>query len=96
MQGFGFADPECRRGLICCHCESPFSPRRRICINPGSKRREFFREECRDCFWPLFTHPEWLCCRTLYGCCRKEDPCEAGEEGEEENEERRRHHKHCA
>ncbi len=32
--------------------------------------------QCRNPFWPEFTHPRWLCCKNLYsgngcnGCCR--------------------------
>lgn len=58
-------------GLDCCHAEPPFTPEKRLCVNPGDDRPCIFRQECRDCFWPIFTHPRWLCCETLYGCCRE-------------------------
>jgi hypothetical protein len=57
--------------LDCCHCESPFNPDKRICCD-GDENCRRFDEECRDCFWPNFSHPTWLCCDILYGCCRKE------------------------
>ncbi len=58
-----FIDPRFRRrGLRCCRCISPFSPKVRRCFDPLAERPRFFREECRDCFWPIFTHPGWLCC----------------------------------
>lgn len=58
-----------RPGLICCHCENPITDERRICCNEDGEGCRFFDEECRDCFWPDFTHPRWLPCRILYGCC---------------------------
>ena len=58
-------------GLDCCGSQPPFTPEKRICFAPGTDRPRFFRQECRDCFWPDFTHPTWLCCDTLYGCCRE-------------------------
>lgn len=57
------------RGLRCRCCESPFSPEPRLCVDPGAEGAQMYKEKCRDDFWPLFTHPTWLCCRTLYGCC---------------------------
>ena len=56
-------------GLNCCHCESPFTDHRRICCDEDGELCREFDEECRDCFWPFFSHPRWLCCRVLYGCC---------------------------
>jgi hypothetical protein len=67
-------------GLNCCHCESPFTFDKRICCNNDDDCHHF-EEECRDCFWPEFSHPTWLCCEILYGCCR--------EEHEEEHRDRR-------
>ena len=70
MQGSFFNDPRRRRrGLICCHCENPFSNGIRRCKDPDGTRFRLFRERCRDCYWPLFTHPGWLSCNRLYCCC---------------------------
>jgi hypothetical protein len=92
MQGFGSADPGHCKGLICCHCENPFSNGKRRCKDPDGDRFRIFNEKCRDCFWPLFTHPEWLCCDTLFGCCRDEDDRLEGIEGDEDP---RRHRRCC-
>ena len=57
--------------LDCCCSEPPFTPEKRLCCDHDGEDCHFFRQKCRDCFWPDFSHPTWLCCRVLYGCCRR-------------------------
>ena len=33
-----------------------------------------FPEDCRNTFWPEFSHPRWLCCKDLY-CARRKCGC---------------------
>lgn len=56
--------------LDCCCSEPPFTPDCRACVDRGRDGVCYFRQRCRDCFWPVFTHPLWLRCKTLYCCCR--------------------------
>lgn len=37
----------------------------RPCTDPNGCNG-LFPVECRDGYWPCFTHPRWLCCRDLY------------------------------
>ncbi len=55
--------------LDCCHAAPPFTPTCRACTDLGCRGVRFFSQTRRDCFWPIFSHPQWLCCRILY-CCR--------------------------
>jgi len=55
-------------GLNCCHIVNPFTANPRICCDCNGRCCARFNADRRDCFWPEFTHPKWLCCRTLYGC----------------------------
>lgn len=55
-------------GLDCCHRFNPFSSNKRFCCDCGGRFCACYKEDTRDCFWPDFTHPRWLCCRVLYGC----------------------------
>lgn len=60
--------------LICCRCVNPFTENPRLCCDCGGCAR--FPAADRDCFWPEFSHPRWLCCRVLYGCGRPDPgPC---------------------
>jgi hypothetical protein len=86
------SDPEIS-GLICCHPENPFGNKKRICCDCDGECCRHFDEDRRDCFWPDFTHPSWLCCRILYGC----DPfrrCPFDPDDEEEDKDRD-HTCHC-
>ena len=56
-------------GLNCCHCTSPFIDDPRLCCDQNGVCCNYDQSK-RDCFWPIFTHPRWLCCRVLY-CCRR-------------------------
>lgn len=79
------------RQLICCHPENPFAPRKRICCDCGGRCCSRFDETSRDCFWPDFTHPTWLCCRILYGC----DPLRCPNQCPDPHEDEHTHHEGC-
>lgn len=64
------ADQSPAQGTDC----SPFYPEptaqdllaeRRPCTDQNGCTA-FYRPECRDGFWPDFSHPRWLCCKDLY------------------------------
>ena len=83
-------------GLDCCYADNPFIPEKRICCNGDCCG--LYDSKRRDCFWPDFTHPEWLCCRVLYGCralgnddifddrIADDRGCRGGRDDREENE----------
>lgn len=57
--------------LDCCFSTPPFVPECRACTDIGCKGVRYFPQARRDCFWPVFTHPRWLCCKILYCCHRR-------------------------
>lgn len=92
-------------GLDCCHSINPFTKNPRICCDCDRRCCAEFKPEDRDCFWPEFAHPTWLCCHVLYGCdqnhcpfeeeeAEAEDLDEDEEEDREEEKRRRKHHHH--
>lgn len=79
-------------GLDCCEPENPFGSRRRICCDCDGDLCAEYDEENRDCFWPDFCHPTWLCCRILYGCG---DNRVSDIRDDDDNEGSRRRHRRC-
>lgn len=71
-------------GAVCCYADNPFLSDRRVCCDCDGTCCGCFDSNRRDCFWPEFTHPSWLCCDILYSCaklpenvCGMEDPINA-------------------
>lgn len=68
------SDTEDTNDVICCYPDNPFIGKYRVCCDCNGSCCGCFESNTRDCFWPEFSHPTWLCCELLYSCDSLECP----------------------